>query len=690
MAVTVGAGGLQPPTQFIDNDGLSSYDPAEDGIDFWESLEGMLITLDTPIAISNTNSFGETYVAVSGGDGATGRSASGGLTIAATDFNPERIQLDNDNGLFGGFNNQFSIGDRLSSVSGVVSYSFQSFEVLVTQAVTTTLDVTATKEVTALAKAADKLAVASYNVENLSANDAPAKLASIASDIVNNLKSPDIIGVQEMQDADGAGNGADLSGVATAAALIAAIQAAGGPTYAYVEIAPPAPGTTGGEPGGNIRNGYFYDPARVTLVPGSVELIDGPAFSNSRKPLAASFVFNGETITLVNVHFTSRGGSDGLWSAIQPPANAADAARTAQGEAVRAWIDARASGDVQPNIAVLGDFNGFTWEGSIGALTRGGLMQNLSDLLPVAERYSYQFDGNNQQLDHIVATGGLVGRGQFDAVMINSQLPDAQQISSDHDAMLALFTIPVIVNGTAAADTLNGTVAAETINGLAGNDRILAGGGDDTVFGGEGNDTILGGAGTNRLFGGNGSDRFGGETETGVQIINGGAGFDWLFVSSAGERVVVDMTAGTVTGGYADGSTFVAVEGINVAGTGFDVELIGNNEANVLFGGQGNDVLSGGGGNDRLTGGLGADQISGGAGNDRFEYQRGGANGDMILDFQGAGAPSGDRLEFIGFGPGAALSNVGDVWTISYGAGLSESFRLVGVTALGAGDVIFG
>jgi len=690
IAVTVGAGGLQPPTQFIDNDGLSSYDPAEDGIDFWESLEGMLITLDTPIAISNTNSFGETYVAVSGGAGATGRSASGGLTIAATDFNPERIQLDNDNGLFGGFNNQFSIGDRLSSVSGVVSYSFQSFEVLVTQAVTTTLDVTATKEVTALAKAADKLAVASYNVENLSANDAPAKLASIASDIVNNLKSPDIIGVQEMQDADGAGNGADLSGVATAAALIAAIQAAGGPTYAYVEIAPPAPGTTGGEPGGNIRNGYFYDPARVTLVPGSVELIDGPAFSNSRKPLAASFVFNGETITLVNVHFTSRGGSDGLWSAIQPPANAADAARTAQGEAVRAWIDARASGDVQPNIAVLGDFNGFTWEGGIGALTRGGLMQNLSDLLPVAERYSYQFDGNNQQLDHIVATGGLAGRAQFDAVMINSQLPDAQQISSDHDAMLALFTIPVIVNGTAVADTLNGTVAAETINGLAGNDRILAGGGDDTVFGGEGNDTILGGAGTNRLFGGNGSDRFGGETETGVQIINGGAGFDWFFVSSAGERVVVDMTAGTVTGGYADGSTFVAVEGINVAGTGFDVELIGNNEANVLFGGQGNDVLSGGGGNDRLTGGLGADQISGGAGNDRFEYQRGGANGDMILDFQGAGAPGGDRLEFIGFGPGAALSNVGDVWTISYGAGLSESFRLVGVTALGAGDVIFG
>ena len=108
----------------------------------------MLITLDTPIAISNTNSFGETYVAVSGGAGSTGQSAGGGLTISATDNNPERIQLDNDNGLFAGFSNVFSIGDRLSNVTGVVSYSFQSFEVLVTQAVTTMLDVTATKETT--------------------------------------------------------------------------------------------------------------------------------------------------------------------------------------------------------------------------------------------------------------------------------------------------------------------------------------------------------------------------------------------------------------------------------------------------------------------------------------------------------------------------------------------------------------
>ncbi|OYW15311.1 MAG: hypothetical protein B7Y82_03095 [Sphingomonadales bacterium 32-65-25] len=688
-SVTIGTGGRLPPTQIIDNDGFGTYDPDQDGIDFWESLEGMLITIDAPIAISNTNSFGETYVVASGGAGSTGQSAGGGLTLAADDFNPERIQLDNDNGLFAGFNNQFTIGDRLSSVTGVVSYSFQAFEVLVTQAVTTTTDVTATKEVTTLAEAADKLSVASYNVANLSANDSPAKIASLASDIVTSLKSPDIIGVQEIQDADGAGNGTDLSGTATAAVLIAAIQAAGGPTYAYAEIAPSAPGTTGGEPGGNIRNGFLYDPARVSLVPNSLELIDGPAFTGSRRPLAATFEFNGEAITLVNVHFTSRGGSDGLWGAIQPPANAADATRTAQGEAVRAWIDARGASDF-PNIAVLGDFNGFTWEGGIGALTRGGLMSNLSDLLPAAERYSYQFDGNNQQLDHIIATGSLAARAEFDAVQINSQLTAGAQVSSDHDGMLALFTIPVSIRGTAAGETIQGTAASESIAALGGNDRVFAGGGNDTVFGGEGADTIRGGAGTNRLFGEAGNDIFGGDLEFGMHIIDGGAGADTFLASSAGEKVTIDLNAGTVVGGYSNGSTLISIEAANAGYANFEVEFIGSARAETLRGGNLADVLSGGGGNDRILGGRGGDVMRGDAGNDTFVFVRGDVEGDLILDFEGAGIAGGDVLVFTGFGPGATLSNAGEIWTITYGAGLSETFELAGITNLGPGDVIFG
>ena len=34
-----------PPTEIIDNDGLTSFDPLEDGIDFWESVELMRLAV---------------------------------------------------------------------------------------------------------------------------------------------------------------------------------------------------------------------------------------------------------------------------------------------------------------------------------------------------------------------------------------------------------------------------------------------------------------------------------------------------------------------------------------------------------------------------------------------------------------------------------------------------------------------
>jgi predicted extracellular nuclease len=439
--IVIGAGGLLPPTNVIDNDAFALYDPAQDGIDFWESLEGMYVTVAAPRVIANTNSFGETYVVASDGVGATGNNARGGLTISSTDVNPERIQLDEDSGLFNGFDSIFSQGDRLADVEGVISYAFQSYELLVTEAVAVTEDVTLPKDVTRLHESAVHLSVATYNLENLSANDSPEKVASLANDIVANLRAPDILAVQEIQDADGAGTAAGLSGIPSAQVLIEAIVAAGGPRYAYAEIAPTANNATGGEPNANIRNGFLYDPSRVSLVEGSLQLIDDPIFTGTRRPLAGTFEFNDETVTLVNVHLTSRLGSDPLWGAIQPPSDSGDAARTAQSLAVRNWIDGKLAIDPGAKIAVLGDFNGFSWEGAVTALTNGGKLQDLNTLLAPEERYSYVFDGNAQAIDHIVATGNLVSVAKFDAVHINAEQPEALQLSSDHDPQLALFRL---------------------------------------------------------------------------------------------------------------------------------------------------------------------------------------------------------------------------------------------------------
>ncbi|KQN89801.1 endonuclease/exonuclease/phosphatase [Sphingomonas sp. Leaf231] len=430
-ATLVGPGGLTPPTQAI-----------TDGIAFWEALEGMRVTLDTPHVVSNTTAdqWRETDVVVAGGEGASGVNARGGITISPGDYNPEKIQIQRDAAVFDGFEPAYSIGDRLSGVTGVVNYANATYEVIVTEAVSVTKDVTLAKEVTALKGDATHLSIATYNVENLDSSD--GKFDVLAGNIVYNLQAPDIVALQEIQDADGAGNGSDLSGQATAQGLIDAIAAIDGGRYGYVEVAPTSAGTTGGEPGGNIRNGYLYNLDRVDYVAGSATLIAGDAYANSRKPLAATFDFNGEQVTTINVHFTSRGGSDPLWGVTPPPFDAGDTSRTAQAAGVKAWVNDRLAADPLLNVAIMGDWNGFYFEQAQTQLTdpaQGGKFTNLNSLLPEEERYSYMFQGNAQALDNMLVTGGLLDGASFDAVHLNAEFGGDRP--TDHDPQLALLKL---------------------------------------------------------------------------------------------------------------------------------------------------------------------------------------------------------------------------------------------------------
>ncbi|AQR75333.1 Ig-like domain-containing protein [Sphingomonas sp. LM7] len=473
-AILIGSGGLLPPAEAIDNDGLTSYDPATDGIDFWESLEGMRVTIDAPQVVSNTSEFGETDVVASRGEGATGVNDRGGITISpgsqgVPDYNPEKIQIDDDSGIFAGFTPGYTIGDQLSSVTGVVNYAFDNYEVIVTEAVTVTKDETLVREETALRGDANNLSIATYNLENLDSSD--NKFDVLANDIVYHLGAPDIIAAQEIQDADGAGSGSNLSGTVTAQGLIDAIYATSGKRYAYVEIAPTTAGSTGGEGGGNIRNGYFYNIDRVSYIEGSAALIDGAAYNGTRKPLVAQFAFAGQTITAINVHFTSRLGSDPLWGDNQPANDAGDSARTAQAAGVKAWVQAHLADDPSLNIALLGDWNGFYFENAQTQLTdpsQGGVFTNLATLLPEEERYSYMFNGNAQLIDNILVTGGLVTGAQYDAVHLNAEFSGSR--ATDHDSQVALLRLgaapkDVVLSNASVAENLSagsvvGTVSA--------------------------------------------------------------------------------------------------------------------------------------------------------------------------------------------------------------------------------------
>jgi uncharacterized protein len=488
-ATIIGAAGRTPPTEIISNDattptpeGLnnSPFDPDEDGIDFYESLEGMRVTVQDAVAVSPTNQFGEIFILADNGENATGVSDRGTINISPNDFNPERVQVQVDDDLLPGFEPTVNVGARLGDVTGVVGYSFGNYEVNVTERFTPT-DSTLQPEVSNLQGTDTQLTVASYNVLNLDPkiedpalteggeNDVDDDIGSgqfdaIAAHIVNNLNSPDIVALQEIQDNDGAEISDVTSASETLERLIDRIEAISGIRYEYIDNPFIGNGTSGGQPGGNIRNAFLYNPDRVSFVEGSLRTVTDPQdqqtnetnpFYESRLPLAATFTFNGEAVTVVNNHFSSKGGSAPLFGQIQPAdqlqenpeVNGDVDVRRAQAQSVKTFVDGITAENPDANVVVAGDLNDFEFISPLTTLERS--LTNLTNTLPENERYSYIFQGNSQSLDHILVSNNLSDRSEFDAVHVNSEFADQ---ASDHDPLLARITL----NGDSNDNLLNG------------------------------------------------------------------------------------------------------------------------------------------------------------------------------------------------------------------------------------------
>ncbi len=453
-ATIIGTGGRIPPTENIDDDAFTSFEPDTDGIDFFESLEGMRVTAKDAVAVAPTNRFGEIFTVVDNGENATGLSERGTLNISPDDFNPEKVQIDEDSDILPGFDiPEVNVGAELGDVTGVVGYGFGNFEIYPTQEFTVT-DSTIQPETTNLMGGADKLTVASYNVLNLDPNDADGdedvadgRFNAIANQIVSNLKAPDIIGLQEIQDNSGSGDDGVISADQTLQQLVDAIATAGGPTYSFIDNTFIGNNTSGGQPGGNIRTAFLYNTDRVDLVDGSVETIEDNGFTGSRLPLVAKFTFNSEEVTVVNNHFSSKGGSAPILGVEQPfearqedvNVNGSLDERQAQAQAVKGYVDGILAEDVKANVVVLGDLNEFEFVSPVETLAES--LTNLTETVPANERYSFNFQGNSQSLDHILVSDNLEDNAEFDIVHVNSEFADTSAKASDHDPLVASLSI---------------------------------------------------------------------------------------------------------------------------------------------------------------------------------------------------------------------------------------------------------
>lgn len=482
--VVLGTGGRTPPTQNIDDDSATTrdievsndYDPAGDAIDFYESLEGMLVRINAgSVVVGPTKSFGEITVLPDGASWATGqRTLRGGILLGGySDPNPERVQIDDEilRDLAPAPRPPKAMPDMnvgavvTSPIVGPIDYTFANYKI---QATTTpTFVQSGIGRESATPPRDQELLVATFNVENLAAINPQAKFDELASLIVNNLRSPDLIGIEEVQDNNGApptsarphpADDGTVDASQTWLKLIAAIQTAGGPLYDYRQI-DPLNNADGGVPGGNIRVGFLFrtdrglsfvdrpggnattstmviahpSGPRLSLSPGRIDP-NNPAYVETRKSLAGEFMFRGKKLFAIVVHFSSKNDDQPLFGRFQPPMRFTEVPRHGQAQAVANFVNQIRAADPNAYVIVLGDINDFEFSQTVSILEGGGLTTFVDQLL-ANERYSYVFEGNSQILDQILGSPPIVARlVQYDVIHVNSEF--AAQ-ASDHEPSVA-------------------------------------------------------------------------------------------------------------------------------------------------------------------------------------------------------------------------------------------------------------
>ena len=127
---------------------------------------------------------------------------------------------------------------------------------------------------------------------------------------------------------------------------------------------------------------------------------------------------------------------------------AGEAAREAQSLAINEYVDSVLATDANTNIIVAGDLNTFQFTNDLAEILPGvGSEQVLTNLVSQAEAagdaYSFIFDGNSQELDHLFVTDSLLTDAEFEVVHVNNDFTRDDNaiefsdtvVASDHEPL---------------------------------------------------------------------------------------------------------------------------------------------------------------------------------------------------------------------------------------------------------------
>ena len=412
-------------------------------VDDFEAFEGMLVTFEQPLVISeyfNFDRYGEIVLTSERHQTPTAIYEPGSpeQQQAVQAYLLDRITLDDGrsnqnpdpaihpNGAVFDLGNLFRGGDTVENVTGVMDYSFELYRIQPTQGASYLSQNT---RPVMPDDVGGSLKVASFNVLNYfttidtgawicgPSGDMECRGADTAEEftrqrdkIITALAAinADIVGLIEIENNQFEAVADLVDGLNTAL---------GAGTYAYVDT-----GYIGSDA---IKVALIFKPAVVSPV-GSYAILDStvdPRFldDQNRPVLAQTFMDNntGGVLTVAVNHLKSK-GSD--CNAIGDPdtgdgSGNCNLTRTSAAEALVDWLAADPTGSGDSDFLVIGDLNSYDKEAPIDAIKEGaddtlGTSDDYTDLIFAyqgEEAYSYVFDGQTGYLDHALASAGLAG-----------------------------------------------------------------------------------------------------------------------------------------------------------------------------------------------------------------------------------------------------------------------------------------
>src|SRR5215813_6390200 len=462
-------------------------------------------------------------------------------TVPRFDENPERIRVDSD-AQPGTTALDVSAGTVITNLIGEMDYAFRAWTILPEAANPPTVG-TPPGSTPVPTPTADELTVASFNMERFfDTTDAPGisdpvltpsafnRRVAKASLIVRTVQRyPDVIGVEEME---------NLTTLQTVASQINsdAVALDGLPNPNYVAF------LTEGNDVGGIDVGFLVKTSRVTVNSvtqielGTCDHVTAATCYNYVDPNDGSLdILNDRPPLVLVANIPRTGGGGGLLgftvivNHLRSLNNIDDNTvagtgtvgarvrekRRKQAEFLANYIQGRQTANPSEKIITVGDMNAFRvndgYVDSIGTilgtpapasdvtLASPDLVNpdqtDLVDTLAATQRYSYNFDGNAQTLDHIIVnppalsllTRFAYARDDSDFAVKNYESTNELRIS-DHDQPVAYFSLnaPTATNavvtgriidgqGEAVAGTtvrLSGTQSRVAITDAAGNYRF--------------------------------------------------------------------------------------------------------------------------------------------------------------------------------------------------------------------------